>query len=121
MREFPGARRLGGNAIGLAPWATTTLQAESRPPLEITATPCRHGPPLSRPIVGHVVGFALESDTESAGLRCLAEATGGAFVESPTAWPEVPLVESETVEVGRRRRRPVVVEAGLEVVVTQAG
>ena len=25
----------------------------------ITATPCRHGPPLSRPIVGDVVGFAL--------------------------------------------------------------
>ena len=28
-------------------------------PIEITATPCRHGPPLSRPIVGDVVGFAL--------------------------------------------------------------
>jgi Ca-activated chloride channel homolog len=27
----------------------------------------------------HVVGFALESETESAGLRCLAEATGGRY------------------------------------------
>src|SRR5918996_1697167 len=44
-----GAGRLGGNARGLEPWATTRLEAEGRPSIEITATPCRHGPPLSRP------------------------------------------------------------------------
>ena len=55
-----GARRLGGNARGLAPWDTTTLEADGRPPVAITATPCRHGPPGSRPIVGDVIGFALE-------------------------------------------------------------
>jgi L-ascorbate metabolism protein UlaG (beta-lactamase superfamily) len=54
-----GARRLGGAARGLAPWQTTRLEAPDRPPLEITATPCRHGPPLSHPIVGDVIGFAL--------------------------------------------------------------
>ncbi|MFN8130513.1 MAG: MBL fold metallo-hydrolase [Solirubrobacteraceae bacterium] len=54
-----GARRLGGGARGLAPWATTTLEADGRIPLEITATPCRHGPPGSHPIVGDVIGFAL--------------------------------------------------------------
>ena len=54
-----GAGRLGGEARGLEPWATTRLEAPGRPPIEITATPCRHGPPLSRPIVGDVVGFAL--------------------------------------------------------------
>nr|MDT0662999.1 MBL fold metallo-hydrolase [Micromonospora sp. DSM 115978] len=54
-----GARRLGGDARGLAPWATTTLVAQGRPTIEVTATPCRHGPPLSRPIVGDVVGFGL--------------------------------------------------------------
>jgi L-ascorbate metabolism protein UlaG (beta-lactamase superfamily) len=55
-----GARRLGGGStIGLEPWGSTRLEAAGRDPLEITATPCRHGPPLSRPIVGHVVGFAL--------------------------------------------------------------
>ena len=53
-----GARRLGGNARGLAPWATTELSAEGKPAIEVTATPCRHGPPLSRPLVGDVVGFA---------------------------------------------------------------
>jgi hypothetical protein len=25
----------------------------------VTATPARHGPPLSRPITGDVIGFAL--------------------------------------------------------------
>jgi L-ascorbate metabolism protein UlaG (beta-lactamase superfamily) len=62
-----GARRLGGNARGLAPWATTTLEAEGRPTIEVTATPCRHGPPLSGPIVGDVVGFALRWDGQQHG------------------------------------------------------
>jgi len=46
-------------AVGLALWATHTLTAPDRPALTVTATPCRHGPPLSRPITGHVIGFAL--------------------------------------------------------------
>jgi L-ascorbate metabolism protein UlaG (beta-lactamase superfamily) len=54
-----GARRLGGGARGLQAWEVTRLEAPGRPTIEITATPCRHGPPLSRPIVGDVVGFAL--------------------------------------------------------------
>jgi len=52
-----GARRLGGNARGLQPWATTQLEAPGRPTIQVT--PCRHGPPFSRPIAGDVVGFAL--------------------------------------------------------------
>jgi L-ascorbate metabolism protein UlaG (beta-lactamase superfamily) len=63
-----GARRLGGNAQGLAPWATTTLQHEGRMPIEITATPCRHGPPLSNPLVGDVIGFALGWEGQEHGL-----------------------------------------------------
>jgi L-ascorbate metabolism protein UlaG (beta-lactamase superfamily) len=55
-----GARRLAGSARGLAPWAITRLEAPGRPSLEITATPCRHGPPLSRTIVGDVIGFAIQ-------------------------------------------------------------
>jgi L-ascorbate metabolism protein UlaG (beta-lactamase superfamily) len=62
-----GARRLGGNARGLAPWASTELTADGRPTIEVTATPCRHGPPLSRPIVGDVVGFALHWDGQEHG------------------------------------------------------
>jgi L-ascorbate metabolism protein UlaG (beta-lactamase superfamily) len=34
----------------------------------VTATPCRHGPPLSRPIVGDVVGFALGWDGQEHGV-----------------------------------------------------
>ncbi len=55
----PGAGRLGDRAVGLAPYATTRLQHAGRPPITVTATPCRHGPPLSGPIVGAVIGFAL--------------------------------------------------------------
>jgi L-ascorbate metabolism protein UlaG (beta-lactamase superfamily) len=54
-----GAQRLKGNVRGLEPWSTTRLEHTGRPKIEITATPCRHGPPLSRPIVGDVIGFAL--------------------------------------------------------------
>ncbi|WP_416970246.1 MBL fold metallo-hydrolase [Streptomyces sp. 4F14] len=54
-----GAGRLGGNARGLAPWAAWKLEAPDRPTVEVTATPARHGPPLSRPFVGEVTGFAL--------------------------------------------------------------
>jgi L-ascorbate metabolism protein UlaG (beta-lactamase superfamily) len=54
-----GARRLGEAALGLAPWEVTHLEAPGRPTIDVTATPCRHGPPLSRPVVGDVVGFSL--------------------------------------------------------------
>ncbi|MET8982594.1 MBL fold metallo-hydrolase [Streptomyces sp. NPDC004539] len=54
-----GAGRLGGNARGLAPWETWRLSAPGRPSIEVIATPARHGPPLSRPFVGDVTGFAL--------------------------------------------------------------
>ncbi|HVQ59711.1 MAG TPA: MBL fold metallo-hydrolase [Solirubrobacterales bacterium] len=67
VTTVPGAKRLGGNAQGLAPWATTRLEAEGRTPIEITATPCRHGPPLSRPLVGDVVGFSLRWEGQEHG------------------------------------------------------
>jgi L-ascorbate metabolism protein UlaG (beta-lactamase superfamily) len=62
-----GARRLGDGAHGLKPWGKTWLEAPGRVPIEITATPCRHGPPLSRPLVGDVVGFALRWDDQEHG------------------------------------------------------
>ncbi len=62
-----GARRLGGNARGLAPWASTRLEADGRPTIEVTATPCRHGPPLSRPVAGPVIGFSLAWEGQQHG------------------------------------------------------
>ena len=53
------AGRLGVRAQGLQPWETTRLEAPGRQTIEVTATPCRHGPPLSRGLVGAVIGFAL--------------------------------------------------------------
>lgn len=51
------ARRLGHpGAVGLKPFESTTVGD-----VRVTATPARHGPPGSLPIVGHVVGFLLES------------------------------------------------------------
>jgi L-ascorbate metabolism protein UlaG (beta-lactamase superfamily) len=61
-----GARGLG-DACGLAPWSTTVLEGDGRPPIEITATPCRHGPPGSRPVVGQVIGFSLRWGGQSHG------------------------------------------------------
>ncbi|MQA36072.1 MBL fold metallo-hydrolase [Modestobacter roseus] len=52
-----GGERLG--VRGLRPWQTTVLTAPGRPPLVVTATPARHGPPLSRRVSGDVVGFAV--------------------------------------------------------------
>lgn len=60
-----GARRLGrlgrrgGDTRGLAAWESTTLHTPGRLPLEVTATPCRHGPPFTHPIVGDVIGFSV--------------------------------------------------------------
>ena len=63
-----GARRLGGGARGLEPWALTQVEAPGRPPIEICATPCRHGPPLSHPLVGDVIGFALRWEGQEHGV-----------------------------------------------------
>jgi L-ascorbate metabolism protein UlaG (beta-lactamase superfamily) len=63
-----GAKRLGNGASGLEPWGTTTLQASGKPTLEVTATPCRHGPPLSRPVAGDVIGFALRWEGQEHGV-----------------------------------------------------
>lgn len=54
-----GASRLGGNALGLAPFETRTLETRSGKRLLVTATPARHGPVGIEPYSGDVVGFAL--------------------------------------------------------------
>jgi L-ascorbate metabolism protein UlaG (beta-lactamase superfamily) len=67
LTTIPGAKRLGGAARGLEPWTSTLLEMPGRPPLEVTGTPCRHGPPLSRPLAGAVVGFAIRWDGQDHG------------------------------------------------------
>ena len=86
-----GNKRLAGNSLGLAPWSSTTLRAPDGTEVRITATPCRHGPPLSRPIVGEVTGFLLEWE----GQR-----DGAVWITGDTVWfsgiPEV----AERFDVG---------------------
>ena len=63
-----GARRLGGNAVGLSDWQSHVLSGEGKGSIEIVATPCRHGPPGFQPIVGQVIGFALRWEGQEHGL-----------------------------------------------------
>jgi L-ascorbate metabolism protein UlaG (beta-lactamase superfamily) len=60
--------QLGRSVRGLDPWRTTTLDAPGKPSIEITATPCRHGPPLSQPVAGHVIGFSLRWEGQEDGV-----------------------------------------------------
>jgi L-ascorbate metabolism protein UlaG (beta-lactamase superfamily) len=68
VTTLSGAKRLGGGARGLEPWSSTRLEAPGRPAIEVTATPCRHGPPLSHPVVGDVIGFALRWEGQGHGV-----------------------------------------------------
>ncbi|UOY04005.1 divalent cation tolerance protein CutA [Blastococcus sp. PRF04-17] len=68
VTTVPGAARLGGRARALRPWGTTELTGEGRPTIGITATPARHGPPLSRPVAGAVIGFALRWPGQDGGV-----------------------------------------------------
>jgi L-ascorbate metabolism protein UlaG (beta-lactamase superfamily) len=44
------------------------MDAAERPAIEVTATPCRHGPPLSHPLAGDVIGFALRWEGQEHGV-----------------------------------------------------
>ena len=59
LTTVSGARRLGGGAIGLAPWETYELNGESGS-LLVTATPARHA--------GDVIGFLLRTPGEEESL-----------------------------------------------------
>jgi len=61
LTTIVGAKRLGGHAEGLMPWATTELAGKDGRSLTITATPARHGPAGIEPLAGDVIGFVLTS------------------------------------------------------------
>jgi len=73
-----GATRLGGNAIGLAPFETRELRRPDGGKLFVTATPARHGPVGIEPISGDVVGFLLGND----------EPGDAVYVTGDTVWYE---------------------------------
>ena len=59
ITTLPGANVSAAMRSGSQPWDNTTSRRPDSPPIEVTATPCRHGPAVSQPIVGDVIGFAL--------------------------------------------------------------
>jgi L-ascorbate metabolism protein UlaG (beta-lactamase superfamily) len=88
-----GTGRLGGNARGLAPFETRTIEGHSGTQLSITATPARHGPIGIQPLSGDVVGFALGHDRPGDLL----------YVTGDTVWYE------GTAEVARQFSPKVVI------------
>lgn len=56
-----GAKRLGGNAVGLRPGEKHTIEANGAA-LEIAAMPARHGPHLIGLTAGPVIGFLLRHE-----------------------------------------------------------
>ncbi|HLH91212.1 MAG TPA: MBL fold metallo-hydrolase [Xanthobacteraceae bacterium] len=59
LTTIAGAQRLGGNAMGLAPWGEIALKTPDGGALQVTATPARHGPAGIEPLSGDVIGFVL--------------------------------------------------------------
>lgn len=63
--------RSGGKRLGLPPShglntdQSVLLEAPGREPIRVTATPARHGPALSRPIVGDVIGFTVRRQSHA--------------------------------------------------------
>ncbi|HYG68548.1 MAG TPA: MBL fold metallo-hydrolase, partial [Anaeromyxobacteraceae bacterium] len=64
-----GAARLGGNAVGLAPWESYALRRKDGRDLGVTAVPARHGPAGIEPRIGDVTGFV--ASLEGAGARAV--------------------------------------------------
>jgi L-ascorbate metabolism protein UlaG (beta-lactamase superfamily) len=62
LTTIAGAKRLGGDVEGLAPWDSTELTGKDGRSLTITATPARHGPAGIEPLSGDVIGFVLSSN-----------------------------------------------------------
>jgi L-ascorbate metabolism protein UlaG (beta-lactamase superfamily) len=71
-----GAKRLGGNALGLKPWQSTTLESNGFQ-IKVTAMPAQHGSLFSHLIVGETTGFLLEWDGQQHGAL---------YISGDTVW-----------------------------------
>ena len=92
LTTVAGAKRLGGHAEGLMPWATTELSGKDGRSLTITATPARHGPAGIEPLSGDVIGFVLTSKDKSPPI----------YISGDTVWYD------GVAEVARRFKAGVV-------------
>jgi L-ascorbate metabolism protein UlaG (beta-lactamase superfamily) len=74
-----GAKRLGGNSLGLRDWESTGIKGADGLKIKVTATPARHGPWFLRPIFGDVIGFMLEWPGQQFGAL---------YISGDTVWFE---------------------------------
>jgi L-ascorbate metabolism protein UlaG (beta-lactamase superfamily) len=93
LTTLAGAKRLGGNVEGLAPWQPTELTGKDGRSLTITATPARHGPAGIEPLSGDVIGFVVTRQQD--GGRSI-------YITGDTVWYD------GTAEVARRFKAGVV-------------
>jgi len=61
-----GAKRLRGNAEGMANWQSTILESGDTK-VKVTATPAQHGPLFVRPFAGQTIGLMLEWEGQQNG------------------------------------------------------
>lgn len=71
-----GAKRLGGNAVGLKAWQSTTIESHDTK-IKITAAPAHHGTLGSHLIVGETTGFILE---------WIGQQHGALYISGDTVW-----------------------------------
>jgi L-ascorbate metabolism protein UlaG (beta-lactamase superfamily) len=93
ITTLAGAPKLGGHAIGLAPWQERAIPSAGGRTLKVTATPARHGPAGIERIVGDVIGFVVSDADRGEDL---------VYVTGDTVW------YAGTAEVARRCRPRVV-------------
>ncbi len=76
LTTVAGAKRLGGNAVGLRPGESFEVEIAGGSPLRVTATPARHGPLWIAPMSGPVIGFLLDHE----------ELTRPVWISGDTRW-----------------------------------
>jgi L-ascorbate metabolism protein UlaG (beta-lactamase superfamily) len=62
LTTVQGAQRLGGNATGLDPWSSLTINRPDGGTVTVVAVPAQHGPDGTDDITGPVIGFVLAGD-----------------------------------------------------------
>jgi L-ascorbate metabolism protein UlaG (beta-lactamase superfamily) len=66
LTTVAAARRFAEPHVqGVAPHGSVALASSGKPDIEVTGTPCRHGPALAVPLVGPVVGFLVRAGERS--------------------------------------------------------
>lgn len=97
-----GAERLGGNAEGLARWASVVVSGPDRKEVTVTAMPAQHGPDGTEAATGTVTGFLLESG----GKRVYVSGDTVRFAGTKQIAEKYAPVDVAIVHIGRVKLAP---------------